>query len=89
MKIKQNVAFFFFLLSGVISGALLASLTAGVPYLSWLAYGKTIGIPLASPLVLDLAVLRLSLALDFSINVAQVVTVTLALLLYKRVARKL
>ena len=89
MDIKRNLTFFFFLLTGIIMGALAASLAAGVPWLDWLAFQMTMGIPLQSPLVLDFSVLRLSVGLEFGINVAQCITVTCALLLYKRIAKKL
>lgn len=89
MDIKRNLTFFFFLLTGVVTGALVASLAAGIQWLDWLAFEMTMGIPLRSPLVLDFSVLRLSFGAEFGINIAQCITLTCALLLYKRVAKKL
>lgn len=89
MKLKRNLVFVFFLLAGVIVGALAASAAASYPFLNWLSYGKTVGIPAGSPLVLDLALVKLAFGCEVGINVAQILTVTAALLLYKRIAQKL
>ena len=54
MDIKRNFTFFFFLLTGIVMGALAASLAAGVPWLEWLAFEMTMGIPLQTPMVLEI-----------------------------------
>lgn len=89
MRLQRNLAFAFFLLAGIILGALLASVGETVPFLSWLAFGKTIGISTANPLILDLSMLKMAFGLEIGINVAQIITITLALILYKSVAQKL
>jgi hypothetical protein len=89
MKVKRNIIFAFFLLAGIIIGALVASLVSDVPVLSWLCYGKTIGIPTSDPVIVDLSLIRLAFGLEIGVNVAQIITITAALLLYKRVAAKL
>ena len=58
-----NLLLLFFLLAGIIVGSLLASLTAGIPWLSWLSYGKSVGISTQSPLYLDFSVLQLAFGL--------------------------
>lgn len=78
---KNTLLLCFFLLAGVIAGGLLAQLCAGVPGLSWLAYSKALRF---AP-QLDLSVLRLNLDFVLELNAAQVITLALAVFLYRRV----
>jgi hypothetical protein len=89
VKLKRNLVFLFFLLAGIILGALLASLGQQNAFLSWLAYGKTVGISVSDPLILDLSMLRMAFGLEIGVNVAQIITITLSLLIYKSVSQKL
>ena len=89
MKMKNTLILLFFVLGGIIFGALLANLTAGIPFLSWLAFGEHIGIGAANPIVLDLSVIRLTFGLEIGVNVAQIICILLALLLYKAIGKKL
>ena len=89
MKLKSNLLFLFFLLAGVIFGTLLASSTAGIPALGWLSYGASMGISAQNPLVLDLVVAKLALGLEMSVNVAQILTIFLALMAYRAFGKKL
>ena len=53
MKNKSNVVFLLVLISGLIIGSFLGTLTAKAPdWLNWLNYGKTIG--LTQPLTINL-----------------------------------
>lgn len=89
VKLKRNLVFLFFLLAGIIVGALLASLGQQTAFLSWLAYGKTVGISVSDPLILDLSMLRMAFGLEIGVNVAQIITITISILVYKSVAQKL
>lgn len=89
MKLQRTLAFLFFLLAGIIVGALLASVGEAVPFLSWLAYGKTIGLSTSNPMLLDLSMLKVAFGFEIGINVAQIITITIALLVYRNVAQKL
>ena len=89
MKLKRNVIFCFFLLAGVLLGTMLSSITAGVPFLSWLSFGTTIGISTSNPLLLDLSLVKLAFGCEIGVNVAQIFTITAALLIYKNIAAKL
>lgn len=88
-KMKNNLILAFFILAGVILGSLLAGVAEGVPLLSWLAYGKTIGIPTQNPMYLDLAIVRIAFGLEMGINVAQIFTILFSLVCYKAMAKKL
>ena len=89
MKLQRTLVFLFFLLAGIIVGALLASVGEAVPFLSWLAYGKTIGLSTSNPMLLDLSMLKVAFGFEVGINVAQIITITIALLVYRNVAQKL
>ena len=89
MKLQRTLVFLFFLLAGIIVGALLASVGEAVPFLSWLAYGKTIGLSTSNPMLLDLSMLKIAFGFEIGINVAQIITITIALLVYRNVAQKL
>ena len=54
---KRTLLLCFFILSGILLGAMIASLAAGTPGLSWLAFSQSIGF---HP-VLDLSVIKLDL----------------------------
>ena len=84
MKLKRNLLLLFYLLAGVIVGAMLAHVCAGVSFLSWLAYSGTIGFSSASPFVLDLSVIKLTFGFSMSISVAQVFTIALAIFLFNK-----
>ena len=81
---KRTFLLIFYLLAGVILVALLANLCQGVPFLSWLAYTKSLGISPDNPFVLDLSVLQVSFSFAMRISAAQVVTIALALFAYTR-----
>ena len=74
--------FWLFLFAGIILGGLLGELAAGVPALSWLAYGKSFG--LTEPFVLDLSVLELSFRFLVHLNVASVIGILVAVIIYKK-----
>ena len=88
MKVKKTVAFLFFLVAGVILGSLIANAASGVSFLSWLSFGKWVGVPIATPFVLDLALLKLSFAFEIGVNVAQIIFITIGMFLYRFVAQK-
>ena len=89
MKWKYNLVLLFMLLAGVVVGSLIASVTAGVPFLSWLSYGTSVGISTGEPMLLDLAVLRIAFGFQFQINVAQIICIILSICIYKGLAHKL
>lgn len=68
---------------GLIIGSLLGEAMASYKTLSFLSYGKEFGISLSDPFFLDLGVLKLKLGLLFSINIASILGVVLALFTYK------
>ena len=73
------------LIIGAVMGSFIASLTRGIPFLSWLSFGGTFGIATSSPMVVDIGVLQLTFGLTFHITVA----VILGLIIAGLICRKL
>ena len=71
-----------FLLAGLVVGGLLGKLAEGVTSLWWLSYEQQFG--LSDPLVLDLSVLKITFGLVFKINVASIIGMIVALIVYKK-----
>lgn len=84
MRLKRNLLLVFFLLAGIVLGAMLANLCARVPFLSWLAYYSSIGFNPENPFVLDLSVVRLTFGFSMGISVAQIITIALAIFCYNK-----
>lgn len=82
MSDKRYWVFLIFLFSGIIIGGLLGELASKVSFLSWLAYGKSFG--LTDPLVLDINILKISFGFLVELNVASIVGILIAMLLYKK-----
>lgn len=72
-----------FILSGIVVGGLLGNLAARVDFLSWLSYGEEFG--LATPIELDLNVVKLTFGLMFKINIASIIGIVLAIFIYKKI----
>lgn len=84
MKLKRNLLLLFFILAGIVVGAMLAAVCKNVPFLSWLSYYQSIGFNADAPFVLDLSVLRLTFGFSMGISVAQIITIALAIFLYNK-----
>lgn len=83
---KKNFWLNFFLICvGIVLGAMVSEMTAGIPFLSWLSYGLDFGTE--SPIVLDLNVLRLTVGLSINISVSTIIFVSLSLLLGKIIVK--
>ena len=72
-----------FILSGLVIGGLIGNLTGNIDRLWWLSYGQEFG--LQDPLVLDLSVLKLTFGMTIKINIASIIGVVVALLIYRKV----
>ena len=81
---KKDFMFLFYLLAGIIAGSIIANLCAGMGGLGWLAYGQSIGFSPNAPAVIDLAIFKVTFGFSMSLTVAHIITISLALILYKR-----
>ena len=84
MKWKNTFVFLLVILTGAVVGGLIAQLTAGIPGLRWLSYGASFGVSTASPLVVDLAVIKLVFGCMLEINIATILGIVAALLIYRK-----
>ena len=72
-----------FILSGLVVGGLIGELAGRVDFLWWLGYGQSFG--LTSPIVLDLSVVQITFGLMFKINIASILGLLIAIVLYRKV----
>ena len=79
---KNFWIFLIFILSGLVIGGLLGDLASKVDWLWWLAFGQEFG--LESPLVLDLSIIKITFALMVKINIASIIGIGIALLVYRK-----
>ncbi|NLD87331.1 MAG: DUF4321 domain-containing protein [Clostridiales bacterium] len=86
MKTKNTFIFILVILTGAVVGGLIAELCRNVSFLSWLAYGSSFGVSIDNPLVLDLSVVKLKFGIIFDINIATILGIVIALLIYKKLA---
>ena len=78
---KNGWALFLLLLVGIVLGSFIGYLCKDIAFLSWLNYGKTFG--LNSPLECDFGILRFTFGLVIDINIASILGVLAAILIYK------
>lgn len=83
MSDKKFWVFLIFLFSGIIIGGLLGEVASGVSWLSWLSYGNSFG--LTQPFVLDLAILQLTFSIMIHLNVASIIGIIIAILIYRKI----
>ena len=72
-----------FILSGLVVGGLLGDLAGKVDFLWWLSYGQNFG--LSSPIEVDLSIVQISFGLMFKINIASIIGMIIAILIYRKV----
>ena len=72
-----------FICCGLVIGGLLGQLASQVEWLNWLSYGQTFG--LSEPLTIELNVIKLTFGLMLNINVASIIGMAIALLLYRKI----
>ncbi len=68
------------MLSGIVLGSFIATLTQNISALSWLSYGQSFG--LDGPIVLNLGVLVITFGLSIKITIASIIGLILAGLIY-------
>lgn len=85
-NLKKTFSFIFFMLAAIVLGALIAYVCRDVPFLSWLAWGKTLGI---NDIAVDLYVIQFSLSLTVNFTVSQLITIPVGLLVHSKVSKGL
>ena len=77
---KNHWALVLLLLAGIVLGSFIATLTAGLPGLSWLSFGQTFGFQ--NPIVLDLGVMVITFGLTIKITIASIIGIIIAAIIY-------
>lgn len=72
-----------FILAGLVIGGLIGELAESIDFLWWLSYGQSFG--LSTPLQLDLNIIQLTFGLMLKINIASIVGVIIAIVIYRKV----
>ena len=80
---SKSLFYTLMILSGIVVGTLVGSITSSVEYLSWLSYGINFG--LTTPFQLDLGVLSLTLGFSINLTVSCIIFVIIAMLIAKKV----
>lgn len=78
---KLNFIQLLILLIGAVLGNLIARLSSGISYLSWLAFGDTFGV---SPFTVDLGVAELTFGLTFELSIAAIIGLILAIIICRK-----
>ena len=83
MATKSRNTWFLIVLvcAGLVIGGLIGQLASQVSWLSWLSYGQEFG--LAEPLTLDLSVIKITFGFVVNINMASIIGIAIALLIYR------
>ena len=68
-------------LSGIVLGGFIGTMTQGVSWLSWLNFGQSFG--LNDPMVLNFGILVLTFGLSIRITMASIIGVIIAILVYR------
>lgn len=79
----RNLIKILIVFSGIIIGGYLGTLAASVPALSFLAYGKSLG--LTSPLKLDLSIIQVTFGFMMNLNIASIIGLIVSLFIVKKV----
>ena len=82
VKDKSIWILIIFILSGLVIGGLLGQLAASVDWLNWMAFGQQFG--LTDPVTLDLSVMKITFGLTFNINIASIIGMTIAIIIYRK-----
>ena len=82
MKTKNTLILIFLVLAALVLSALISHFTADVSFLKWLTWGESIGFDAVN---LDLAIVNLGFSFKMQVNVLQVILISAALLLDKKV----
>ncbi len=72
-----------FILSGLVVGGLIGEIAGKVDFLWWLSYGQDFG--LTSPIELNLSIVQISFALLFKINIASIIGLVIAIIIYHKI----
>lgn len=82
IKEKNIWLLILFILSGLVIGGLIGELAGKIDFLWWLSYGQSFG--LSSPIQLNLSIVQITFGLMLKINIASIIGMLLAIVIYKK-----
>lgn len=74
------------MLAGIVLGAFIADICAGKSFVSWLAWGKSIGF---ESVTIDLYVVKISIGLMINATISQIFTIAAALVIFAKTCKNL
>lgn len=81
---KNTILLILLVIAGAVIGSLTASATGDINGLSWLAYSKQVAV---SPFTLKLVIVNLTFGIEFSISIAQVLFMIVAVAVYPKLKK--
>ncbi len=79
---SRNIIFIIVMLSGLVIGGFLGELASGIPALSFMSYGKEVG--LTTPLDLDLVIIKLQLGFTLKFTIAGIIGMIISIFIYRK-----
>ncbi len=80
-KMKHTILLILLLIAGAVVGSFMASITGDIQGLNWLAFSKGVSI---SPFTINLVIFSLTFGVDFSMSIAQVIFMIIAVAFYPK-----
>jgi len=87
MKVNGFLIGILSIVTGAVIGGLVADATQGISWLQWLAYGTEFGVSTAQPFLLDLIIVKISIGFMVTVNLASIIGMILALILYRKIIK--
>lgn len=81
---KNKILLIMLIIAGAIIGSIAAKGAVNNEMLSWLAYSKEIGI---DPTNINLVIIKLTIGFNFSMNVAQIIFMLIAIAIYPKLSK--
>lgn len=79
---SKNIIFIIVMLSGLVIGGFLGEFAADIPFLSFLSYGKEVG--LTSPIALDLIIIKLQIGFTLRFTIAGIIGMIISIFIYRK-----
>lgn len=89
MGIKRGFIFTLFLLTGLVLGGVLTEVASRVSFLTFLTWGKSIGVGGTNPVVIDLSVVQFTFGVYAEMNLAILLCLIGSLLFYHNVGKRI
>ena len=78
---KSTLTLFLFVFSGIVLGGFIGEWLGQYDFFYWLSYGKTFGL---ETVTLNLSIIQLTFGFLFHINLASIVGILIAILIYRK-----